>query len=141
MVAIRLLPKEEFAIKIQPSTQLEVKSRSVRMYDRVIYSYLSVRRCARCAFLRTLPGTNGGDNKGNGVQCFGNGNLEQLLALRQRLGKVACCCDRSNTDRHHLLEQPLTGRAVKQPVGAFHSMSTCPFTALFICVGNLKKIK
>ena len=45
MVAVRLLPKEEFAINIQPSAQLEFEScsTSMRMYDRVMY--LPVRRC------------------------------------------------------------------------------------------------
>jgi hypothetical protein len=102
----------------------------LRTYVRPSDISASAPALARCAFLRTLPASNGGDDKGNGIQCFGNGNLEQLLALRQRLGSdwerySSLCCDRSNTantDRH--LEQPLTGRAVKQPVGAFHSMSS-----------------
>ena len=63
-MTIRLLPKEEFSFQlisnIQPSTQLEVESCSMRtMYDRAIY--VPVRRCA---FLGTLPGMNGDDNKG-----------------------------------------------------------------------------
>lgn len=63
MVAVRPLPKEEFAINIQPSAQLEFEScsTSMRMYDRVIY--LPVRRCA---FSEDTPGPNGGDYKGNG---------------------------------------------------------------------------